>query len=74
MPSLRAAINQKCRDCIHDPKSGLGTWREQVDQCLSPDCGLYPVRPMPYRKQDTKNGQIGPTGEISVTVETNSDE
>ena len=44
-PSLRAAINAFCRYCIHDPKSGTGTWRQQVEACPSPDCPLYPVRP-----------------------------
>jgi hypothetical protein len=28
--SLRAAIDAKCKDCIWDPASGLGTWRAQV--------------------------------------------
>ena len=43
--SLRDAINAKCKDCIHDPLSGLGTWREQVAGCTATDCPLYPVRP-----------------------------
>jgi hypothetical protein len=45
--SLRAAINAKCKDCIYDPKCGGGTWREQVAQCPSTDCPLWPVRPAP---------------------------
>ena len=45
---LRAAIDDKCRDCIYDPLSGGGTWREQVAQCSCPDCPLWPVRPMPH--------------------------
>lgn len=45
--SLRDAINAKCRECIYDPLSGMGTWREQVGGCTSPTCPLYPVRPMP---------------------------
>lgn len=45
--SLRRAINEKCRDCIHDPLSGLGTWREQTARCTSVDCPLWPVRPGP---------------------------
>ena|GEM_PF-5759265 len=44
-PSLRKAINGKCRDCIFDPKSGLGTWRQQTEGCTSVDCPLFPVRP-----------------------------
>lgn len=44
--SLRQAINDKCRDCIHDPKCG-GTWREQIAQCRSIRCPLWSVRPAP---------------------------
>jgi len=43
--SLRAAINAKCKDCIYDPKSGLGTWRQQVEGCTSRNCPLWPHRP-----------------------------
>jgi len=45
--SLRAAIDAKCKDCIYDPKCGGGHWREQVAQCSSIDCPLWPVRPAP---------------------------
>jgi hypothetical protein len=44
--SLRNAINEKCRECIHDP-AAPGTWREQVAQCSVPRCALWPVRPAP---------------------------
>lgn len=44
MPSLRKAINDKCRECLYDPKA-RGAWREQVTACTSPDCPLFPVRP-----------------------------
>ena len=47
--SLRQAINRKCRDCTFDPKCGGGTWREQVAQCSSFACPLWPVRPAPTR-------------------------
>lgn len=43
--SLRTAINEKCRDCIYDPKSGLGNWRQQVSACQITRCSLWPVRP-----------------------------
>ena len=43
--SLRKAINEKCKDCIYDPKAG-GTWRQQVEECTCMDCPLYPVRPV----------------------------
>lgn len=42
---LRASINFKCKDCIYDPESGLGNWRQQVGACEAYDCPLWPVRP-----------------------------
>jgi hypothetical protein len=42
--SLRAAINAKCKSCIHDPHSGLGKWQEQVARCTVSRCPLHPVR------------------------------
>ena len=45
--SLRKAIDDKCRDCIHDPLCGGGTWREQVAQCSAYRCPLWPVRAAP---------------------------
>jgi len=44
--SLRKAINDKCRDCIYDPESGLGTWRQQVEACGVTTCPLHPYRPV----------------------------
>lgn len=43
-PSLRSAINAMCKECIYDPRSGNGTWVEQVANCTAPRCPLYPVR------------------------------
>lgn len=43
--SLRKAINEKCRDCIYDPNSGLGNWRQQVQACTCTSCPLFPYRP-----------------------------
>lgn len=43
--SLRKAINDKCKDCIYDPESGLGTWRQQVEACGVVACPLHPYRP-----------------------------
>ena len=43
--SFRKAIDAKCKDCIHDPKSGLGNWKQQVEQCTVTQCPLYPLRP-----------------------------
>lgn len=44
---LRAAVNDYCRWCIHDPASGLGTWRQQTQGCTATDCPLWPHRPLP---------------------------
>ena len=45
--SLRKAIDEKCKDCIYDPECGGGTWREQIAQCSSVNCPLWPVRTGP---------------------------
>ena len=45
--SLRKAVNEKCAECIYDPLSGGGTWREQVAQCSVKSCALWRVRPAP---------------------------
>ena len=31
-PSMRNAINAKCKDCLYDPVDG-GNWRQQVEAC-----------------------------------------
>ena len=46
MSGMRAAINAMCRQCLYDPHSGSGTWRQQVEACTSPGCPLYPLRPV----------------------------
>ena len=43
--SLRAAINGKCRDCIHDPDAA-GSAAVQVELCACFDCPLWTVRPV----------------------------
>ena len=45
-PSMRRAINEKCRECIYDPIGGNGNWRQQVEACTSPDCPLFALRPV----------------------------
>lgn len=50
--SLRALINAKCKECIYDPLSGCGTWRQQVEACTSRKCPLYPVRPVAAKGKD----------------------
>ncbi len=54
--SLRNAINQMCKFCIHDCYQ-KGTWRTQVKNCTSKNCPLYPVRPMP-RQQTIAQSEI----------------
>jgi len=43
--SMRSAVNAKCKDCIYDPLSGLGSWRQQTDACTATDCPLFDFRP-----------------------------
>ncbi len=43
--SLRAAIDDKCRDCIFDPLA-VGNWRQQVTLCSVYSCPLWEVRPV----------------------------
>lgn len=45
MASLRKAIDEYCKWCIFDDKSGLGNWRQQVSACTAVNCPLYKVRP-----------------------------
>ncbi len=46
--SLRKAINQMCKSCIHDPLSA-GTWRQQVFLCCAKSCPLWESRAKPTR-------------------------
>ncbi len=41
---LRGKLDAKCVECIYDPHQE-GTWRKQVENCASPACPLYSVRP-----------------------------
>ena len=43
--SMRKAIDDMCKQCIYDPYSGAGTWRQQVEGCTSPSCPLFNLRP-----------------------------
>lgn len=53
--SLRSAINEHCKACGHDPLSGLGHWRIQVQGCTATGCHLWPVRP---RSSVSKGGDV----------------
>ena len=50
--SLRQAVDAKCKDCIYDPGSGNGGWREQVAGCSSSNCPLHCVRPLPVKAKN----------------------
>lgn len=54
MRSLRAAINQTCKDCIYDP-GAPGKWRQQVEGCTVTRCGLHSVRPRSYQGQKAES-------------------
>lgn len=46
--SRKKAIEDHCKKCIFD-NAAQGTWREQVFNCTSLSCSLWPFRPTPYR-------------------------
>lgn len=50
--SRKKAIEDMCKACSYD-KLAEGTWREQVRDCASKSCPLYPVRPMPTTRIKT---------------------
>jgi len=56
MPSLREAINNKCKECIYDSRA-KGTWRYQVNACSSTSCPLYSVRPRPVVQNSPNSGE-----------------
>jgi hypothetical protein len=45
MGSRKAAISGFCRDCIVDVNPGNGTALNQITNCTSYNCKLYPFRP-----------------------------
>ena len=57
-PSLRKAIDGKCFECIYDEKSGLGTWRQQVEKCTIESCSLWAVRPISAPKKRETSGKV----------------
>lgn len=44
MTSFRQAVDNKCRDCVHD-KAAPGNWRVQTTLCAVKSCPLWPLRP-----------------------------
>jgi len=62
MPSLRKAINEKCKECIYDPHPGNGNWRQQTGACSYVNCPLWPVRP-------TSEPRVPGSGEVPEALE-----
>lgn len=64
---LRKAINDHCKSCSYDSKSGLGTWRKQVQDCSCTLCYLYPVRPrtLPKRRDSQAVSDVAPIEEAA---------
>lgn len=50
MAAWSKLVDAKCKQCAYDPLD-KGTWREQVENCGSVDCPLYPVRPVRFGKR-----------------------
>lgn len=42
--SYKTAVTNKCKECIYDPAAN-GTWVQQVRECTSISCPLFPYRP-----------------------------
>ena len=63
--SLRAAINDLCKQCLYDPGAGLGGWREQISACTCADCALYLVRPGAGRISALVERKTGAEGHVS---------
>lgn len=56
---LRGRINAKCIECIVDPYSEGGTWKQQIESCTDKSCPLYDVRPLPeYETEDQKQKRL----------------
>lgn len=69
---LRKAINLKCKECLHDPDIiGYGTWLRQVQNCTSPLCPLFEVRPRPrHRSENQQKGRFQRPGAAKHGVPT----
>ena len=39
------AIDANCKDCNYDDLD-VGTWRDQIERCSSPQCPFYEYRPL----------------------------
>lgn len=64
--SRTKAINEKCKDCIYDPKVP-GTWREQTELCTSEGrCALWPYRPITVATLNKQRKGEGSTGDLNL--------
>jgi len=70
MITLRAAINDKCRECVFD-RHGPDPWRQQAEAYTAISCPLYSVRPTaltsrrPKSLDALKNRKLGQIGTVS---------
>lgn len=69
--SLRRTIDAKCRECIYDPNSGAGNWRQQVSACTVWRCPLHRVRAksQPRHSPDKGGAVTSPSGPNSAFPE-----
>ena len=58
--SLRKAINDHCKWCCYDPKSGLGNWRQQVTACAISRCSWWPYRPTSKARLVQEEAKLAP--------------
>lgn len=45
-PGRQGKVNAKCIECIFDPGSGEGNWKQQVEACTCTGCPLFSIRPV----------------------------
>lgn len=73
MRSRKSAIDSFCFHCIYDPVGGRGTWRQQVEDCTSCECSLFPYRPKPTntKKQQSKREErvLSPKGMVATNCD-----
>jgi|TARA_Y100000310_G_C20451716_1_gene701066 hypothetical protein len=55
--NYKQAVWDKCKECIYDPEfKGGGYWKQQVTDCSSLTCPLYPVRPKVKKRREINDG------------------
>jgi hypothetical protein len=58
---MRQHVNDKCKECLYD-EFAAGTWRKQVEECTSPKCPLYPIRPVRWPEKPKSKASGGKPG------------